>query len=62
MTFLVRENVIFFASLQQGHMRQVRRGILAADVDAGQPENPGVAVRATLPAERRGRLQGLQPF
>ena len=46
----------------QGNMRQMRRGVLAADVDAGQPENPGVAVRATLQAERRGGVQGLQSF
>ena len=43
-------------------MRQMRRGVLAADVDAGEPENPGVAVRATLQAERRGGVQGLQSF
>ena len=36
--------------------RQVRRGVLAADMDAGEPENPGAAVRATLPAERGGWL------
>ena len=40
----------------QGHMREMKRGILAADMDAGQPENQGVAVRATLQAERRGGL------
>lgn len=40
----------------QGNMWEMRRGILAADVDAGQPENPGVAVRETLSEERRGRL------
>ncbi len=28
----------------------------AADMDAGEPENPGVAVRATLQAERGGWL------
>ena len=38
----------------QSDMREVRRGLLAADMDAGQPENPGVAVRETLPEDQLG--------
>ena len=38
----------------QGGMREVWGGLLAADMDAGQPENPGVAVRETLPEDQLG--------
>ena len=46
--------------LQDG-MREMRRGLLAADMDAGQLENPGVAVRETLSEERRWRAPAF-PF
>ena len=40
----------------------MRSGILAADMDAERQEGQGMAVRETLPEERRGGMQERQPL
>ena len=46
----------------QGGVREMRHGVLAADLDAEGQEGQGMAVRETLPAERRGGLQEREPL